>query len=101
MYAPALAQPAPVQAAAQKAAADGDIPPPSQTERGLTNAERRLLQFLFANMTDLSDKDWRDHGFRLATFDSLDRKLEGMHTPTSRPLAATTQAGAGDAKGGA
>jgi len=80
----ALAQPAPVQQIGAEA-----IPSPSAAERGLTDAERRLLQFLFANMTDLSDKDWRDHGFRLTTFDSLDRKMEGMYTRSGKGHLAT------------
>ena len=59
----------------------GDIPPVSNAERGLTDAERSMLNTLFSNMSDLSDKEWRDHGFRRATFDRLQNKLSGFLYP--------------------
>lgn len=47
----------------------------TQAEREvLSDAESRMLTFLFSNMEGLSDKDWFDHGFRLSTFNGLERK---------------------------
>lgn len=74
----------------------GDIPPISDVERGLTDAERRMLNTLFDQMSDLSDKDWRDHGFRRATFDRLQSKLRSLNysvRPQAEP-ATGEQAGA-------
>ena len=106
----ALATPpaaAPVDAPVQQA---GEVPPSSGAERGLSDAEQRMLGFLFANMEDLSDKDWRDHGFRAATFNSLELKvrstfmarraaLKGEQPVAPEPDDTPLETGEGDARG--
>lgn len=52
-----------------------DIPSAKAEDRTLTNAERSMLVFLFSQMSDLSDTEWRQHGFRRSTFENLERKL--------------------------
>lgn len=78
------------------AQAPADIPPPSAAERGLTKAERQMMDYLFSNMGHLTDAEWRQHGFRRATFDRLEKKLSDYRpalasrseAPAARPNAA-------------
>ncbi|QNK65750.1 hypothetical protein [Variovorax sp. PAMC26660] len=56
----------------------------------VTAAETKMLQYLFSNMSDLSDGDWRHHGFRLSTFTSLERKLLHILAARAAPGQALT-----------
>ena len=73
---------------------EGEVPPPSAAERGLTYAERRMLSFLFSQMSDLSDTEWRQHDFRRATFDRLQSKCLAVMAYASREEAPATPAAA-------
>jgi hypothetical protein len=70
--------------------ADPAPPPPTEWELGYTKREEAIIRFCLSQMSDLSDKDWRDHGYRRSTFDAAYRKFNGGRTFT-RPGAAPAQ----------
>lgn len=55
----------------------GEIPSAKAEDTTLTDAERSMLTFLFSQMEHLTDTEWRQHSFRRATFERLQRKLAG------------------------
>lgn len=60
----------------------------------LTDRESAIIKFCMAQMQDLEDEEWRDHGFRAIEFRSADQKLRAMlaaapqaeHQPEREPL---------------
>jgi hypothetical protein len=51
----------------------------------MTQAERDVVVFAMSQMADLSDKDWRDHGFRQATFERAGQKIRNYMDEAVRP----------------
>lgn len=68
---PPMTRIAGVSAEVLERAADATVNTPTQ----LTGAERRVIAWCMSQMSDLSDVDWRQHGFRQRTFENAKRKL--------------------------
>ena len=66
-------------------AGEAEFTPPAVTDKEMgvgafTEREAQIIFFCMDQMQDLSDRDWRDHGFRQSTFFNANRKLYALLT---------------------